>query len=349
MRSVTMRCGLPLALAVSCAPAAGPLPPPVSPPAVPAVTSLSALPAVSSAPPVPLPPPPEAPPSEARLVSVRVTAREARVVAVPLRRALPAFAKCSASAAWIDVALDVDVTGAPSGIAVAARDPSVTACARGVVEGLRFDPQKDAKLVAWIRVGPPLADGALRELGPSDTLVPEPDGTCAGLEVHDCPPHKMCMAPQKYAARCPVELGLPPLLEPGAASRRLEIGVSGGKPGQGSETLIFAVGGDGCSLRAAIDAIEPTQPSGAALDDVPCAELERVWRLARARFAGKRPQETHHPDEVSHWVTFQSPAGFEAVRWSGQSAANADFTALVDVAGPIAAARSSLRLWRLVR
>jgi hypothetical protein len=181
------------------------------------------------------------------------------------------------------------------------------------------------------------------------------DGACRATIREPCAPNKDCRGPNPFPVKCPVERGLPQLLNPGQAMRRLDVSIAGGKPGSPKERLAFSQGPDGCSLlkETTLDERNALSPSPQTeLVDLPCDDLERVWtpgaRIASRRATGSSIEPDVVTRAVMRWVRVGDavPVVTES-RWSGPSALDAPFDALVSLARSIAAAHGKLTLRRL--
>lgn len=345
MRTLFVAC----AVTVSCAPPVEPPPSPaprlsaIAPPA-PQASSSAPSPEPSSS--AALEPPA---PFEARIVALRIEGRDAGVLAPPLRKALSSIAACAKKAAWIDATFIDGDTGVPSSLEVTSDDDAgAAACVRPILAALKLEPRKPkaVKINVTFRVGPPPDETALPPIASTDTFVRLPGAACGGIHQEACAPHKDCMAPTKYPAKCPVELGLPPPLEVAAATKSVTISIGGGKPGQGGESVAFAAGADRCSLTKEMTSGERFAPASETVD-VPCADVERVWSLARRSFAGKRPQSSPIPDSVTVTIEFRGGSSTEMVQWSNNAKLDEELAKVAKVIAPITAAWGELRLARL--
>lgn len=355
------------AVLASCAPPPEPRPlavPATSPATAPAHVATTAPEAAPAATAV-VAPPPAPPPVAAQIVTLQISGAEPRLLVPGVRAVLPGLVACFEEArpgvaGWLRLGLTVDASGAGSGVSVKGNlAPALGPCAERALAAAKLEARPGAKpatIEADVRIGV-LTDGrASRELRDDEKLRQEADGTCAGVETFDCPPHKVCAAPKVTPVVCPTERGLPPATPPSSALRRVDVRVSGGKPGQGSEALIFSTGTDGCSVLKIVAGMpDPPLPAPdhRELSDIQCADFERIWKLATARFAGKRPRGTQHPDAVARTVALWRKTRADSVpvvdeaAWSGQSALDGAFGELVALAGPISAARGKMRLNRL--
>lgn len=130
--------------------------------------------------------------------------------------------------------------------------------------GLDAAPSAKAELGFALRISPPSeADPTLPEVSDSEELVLEDGGHCLAREKFACKPPAVCGATTEREIRCPEDHGLAPMLEPADASERLELTVSGGKAGQGTQSLVYAQGAERCSLTRIVDEPQATPPERA--------------------------------------------------------------------------------------
>ncbi len=310
----------------------------------------------------PTPPPPtKSVPLDVRLVTLRVLGPEQRLLAATLRGSLPAIKACAPTELgqgfWLDVSLTVDAAGASSELKLKSEAPGVTECVQKVLSGLAFEPRKNRNAVtidAGIRFT--TVDETGRDtLTSNDNLFRNKDGTCLALGVVDCPRNKMCAAPKSRPVLCPTEFGLPKPPDPGASDRRLDVSISGGKPGQGLERVALLRTGERCSLLKEISAADPVlSPTQIEIVDAPCADFDEAWSFAKLHFGGKKPKgKTNTPHAVTRAVVLSqmgpdSVPLVDDVRWTGEGPLDGPFGELATKVAKAAKKRGALPLSRFV-
>jgi len=214
-------------------------------------------------------------------------------------------------------------------------------------------PTKPATGALWFSLATPEPDG-LPRLYPDEELIrSEEDGVCIGREdPPPCPPNKSCAAPRRRAVACPALHGVPAQPELKDAEQRFELGVSGGKSGQGSERVIlFKVK----KLCAALKIATPIDEASERREvvDIPCAGFDRAARSVQTQLLSKRPRgddEARHPvsRSVVLWTIPKngSPTVSE-LRWAGPDPADAAFDDVARQVARVIGKRGKLRLGRL--
>ncbi|MBL8742893.1 MAG: hypothetical protein JNK04_17410 [Myxococcales bacterium] len=301
-------------------------------------------------------------PLDVRIVTLRITGSEPRLLATTVRAALPDVRSCFEKAApksgrWVDVTLAVDAAGAPSGVKTKGDlAADIGACVEAVFAGKTFEPK--AGRVATLEIGirfTTVDETSRPSLTKNDTLFRSPDGSCLALEVFNCPPNKSCAAPRERPIACPTELGLADIAKPGDADKRIDLAMSGGKSGEAGERVVLSRVGDRCSLYKVVGIGEGGEDAATKeLVDVPCADFERIFPLAEQRFAGAKPANPKSPKGVTRTVAFwrmgkDSVPIVSEVRWTGENKKlDASFGELVAIVSKAAKGRGALALRRFV-
>jgi hypothetical protein len=226
------------------------------------------------------------------------------------------------------------------------------ACVSKLLGDLALEQASEApaELVAIVRVVTPgdtsEEPGVLAE---SEELVVS-EGRCLARQRFRCKKPGTCDATAEHEIPCPEEHGLEPTLEPDAATERVELTVGGGRPGQGTHSLVYALAPGRCSLTRIVD--EPSrQPPERAREtvDASCASFAQARTIVGAKLADKTPKTEPASDAAQKTVThWKKRAGGEkpSVRtasWSGPSAsADAAFEELRGIL--VRSARGQARL-----
>lgn len=140
---------------------------------------------------------------------------------------------------------------------------------------------------------------------------------------------------------------------PSEAEKRLDLGVSGGKTGQGSERLSLYREKDQCAaLKVRVDiVVDPPKETREAVD-IPCAAFEKTLKLAQSRLLGRRPRGD---DRVLHAVGktvsyVQAGKGgapfVTELQWAGPDAADEAFSLVASEAAKAVEGRGELQLSR---
>jgi hypothetical protein len=297
----------------------------------------------------------------ARLISLNVPGAEPRLVVPPLRDATARTGECvnalrpRPSPGFAALRVAVDEAGVTSLSPPEGPESAVVACARAALSGLpvpRRPPTKAFVVPLVIMVLAPESEVGLPELAKRESLAISPDGTCQGQVFMTCPPHKSCPGPERRAVKCPVEHDLPALVSPGSATRRLDVAVSGGKPGSVGERLAFSRGPDGCSLyKESTTPGEPVEERADEVVDLPCADFERAWSAGVPLVTRRASGTPNAPDSVTRsvmrWVRGADGVPIVTeVRWTGRSPLDTAFESLASIVGPLAAGRGKLSLSR---
>ena len=214
-------------------------------------------------------------------------------------------------------------------------------------------PSKPVTGGMWFSLAGPEPEG-LPRLYPDEELIrKEEDGTCEGREdPPPCPPNKSCMPPRQRRVACPALHGIPPQPELKDAEQRFDLGVSGGKSGQGGERVILFKVKKLCAAMKIDTPVDETSETREVVD-VPCAAFDQAARAVQTKLLVKRPRgndKVHHA--VSKSVVFWtipksgSPSVTE-LRWSGPDPADAAFDEVVLDVGRAIGKRGRLRLGRL--
>jgi hypothetical protein len=288
---------------------------------------------------------------EARLMAARVRERHAGLVACAR--------EASAGTGFLWVGLRYDK---------GAKSPEVRSfgdlgrplgpCVEKLFGDLELDAASTAKaeLVVAMRISPPSeVDPKLPEISESEELVLEDGGHCVAREKFTCKPPAACGATTEREIRCPDDHGLAPMLEPGDANERFELVVSGGKAGQGTQTLVYAQSAERCSLTRIIDEPALTPPERARETvDASCSAFAEARALFESKLAGKKFEGSANPHPVGHAVShWRRRKGGEApvsrtTQWSGPDPrADASFEALRKLAVAAAKGAGKLRSSRL--
>lgn len=288
---------------------------------------------------------------EARLVASRVREKHAGLVACAR--------EASVGTGFLRVALRFDKgERGPRIHSSGELERPLGACVEKLLGELRLDaaPAAKAELAFALRISPPSeADPTLPEISESEELVLEDGGLCLAREKFVCKPPAACGATTEREVRCPEDHGLAPLLEPADASERLELTVSGGKAGQGTQSLVYAQSAERCSLTRIVDEPQLTPPERARETvDASCAAFAEARALFESRLAGKKPEGSANPHPVGHTVThWRRRKGGEApvartTQWTGpEERADASFEALRKLALGSASGAGKLRSSRL--
>lgn len=299
-----------------------------------------------------------------KIVTLRVAGSESRMLALGLRAALPRLRACfekaspQAAGGWLDISLSVDAKGVASAVKTKgdlAKD--IGGCAESAISAQIFEP-KEGRAAATIEAGirfTTVDEKGRPSLSPNDGLFRAPDGTCLALEIFDCPANKQCAAPKERAVACPNELGLPEIAKPGSADRRVDLAVSGGKPGQNSERLVLSRVAERCSVFKTVGGDDPVDDASVAeeLTDAPCADFDRAWNLAQQKFGAAKATTKKSAHALTRAVGLWQmgkdgvPVVSE-VRWTGENKKlDSAFSELVGVAAAVAKKRGVLVLGRL--
>lgn len=297
---------------------------------------------------------------------------EARLAADDLRAALPAVRACApggpggGATGWLQVSFDVRADGTLGPASSVSEPPgrlpgTVQACVARAFAGVVVSGAKKpgARAALWISFAPPGTE-KLPAFDADATLSRDADGACVGIVPGpDCPPHKMCEAPPRVRSRCPDGHGLPPRPDEATASRAVSVSVSGGKTGQGGEALTLYEGAGGCAARKLRTKVPSGDPLAdgeeAEVVDVPCADVDAAFALAKKHFAKLRPKGS---GGVSH--TVHKEVGFSArasakgalagtkVSWTGPDTAGDErFVEVVRAAARAVKGRGRVQLGRL--
>ncbi len=310
--------------------------------------------------------PPRPPVPRPLFALVAVAGPEPRLTAESFRRATPAVAACLLGgepeeplAGWLvatgsatDAGAITELTVQPTeGVARVA--PCVDRALRALtLEGL--SPGGGA-FAAWVSVATPDTTAAPPILA-HEKLLRADGGRCAALEVYECPPRKICKASERRPVPCPELHGTPARVGIGEAELRLDLGVSGGKTGQGSEEVILFSGKGTCAALKIARGVGDAGSPGAErreVVDIPCARFRDALGAAKKHLAGRRPRGTegaHHAVQKSAAIWRPGPSDapeVEELRWTGADALDEPFGLVVREAGRAIAGRGELRLPRL--
>ncbi|MBL9022547.1 MAG: hypothetical protein JNL21_10105 [Myxococcales bacterium] len=231
---------------------------------------------------------------------------------------------------------------------------SVSACVQAAFAGLSIaePPPKPAGFSLWLAIAEPRPDLDLKD--PFEALIRGEDGRCIGRESSTCPANKVCAPARERDVACPTLDGTPARPAPSEAEKRLDLGVSGGKTGQGSERLsLFRERGQCAALKVRVDImVDPPKETREAVD-IPCAAFEKTLKLAQSRLLGRRPRGD---DRVLHAVGktvsyLQAGKGGAPIvtelRWTGPDAADEAFSLVASEAAKAVEGRGKLQLSRI--
>lgn len=288
---------------------------------------------------------------EARLIAARVRERHAGLVACARE------ASVGTGFLWVGLRYDKGAKS-PEVRSFGELGRPLGPCVEKLFGDLVLDTASSAKaeLVFAMRISPPSeVDPKLPEISEAEELVMEDGGHCLAREKFTCKPPAACGATTEREIRCPEDHGLAPMLEPGDASERVELVVSGGRAGQGIQSLVYAQSAERCSLTRIVDEPGLTPPERARETvDASCSSFAEARALFESKLAGKKFDGSTNPHPVGHAVSHwrRRKAGEAPVsrttQWSGPDArADASFEALRKLALGAAKGAGKLRSSRL--
>lgn len=283
---------------------------------------------------------------------------EPRLVAARIDAVAPALRTCIAagSPGWTKISANVDPSGALIDVHLGAPEPDKEACVKKALAGVTVPGvvAKGAAIDVHAAASP--RAGELPAMHLHERLQREDDGTCVEVTDHPCAPNKHCMAPTRRDVACPAWFGLPARPDLSHAERRLDLEVSGGKSGQGSERVLLWVTEGRCAIMKIQTEVgtPPLRPDPVKeTSDVPCDAFDKVWALASKKLRGAAPKgdatQVHSVTKTYAFWTRANGASEPTVverSWTGPAKLDEAFTEVAQAAGAISKAYGSMRMSR---